>query len=97
MILNEIIKVLEKRFPVSNKEEWDNVGLMVGRRKKEIKRIQLSLDVTVASLENAIKNNVDLIISHHPLIFSGIKKINTDTVLGEKILTAIENIYKAYI
>lgn len=91
MILNEIIKVLEKRFPVSNKEEWDNVGLMVGRRKKEIKKIQLSLDVTVASLENAIKNNVDLIISHHPLIFSGIKKINTDTILGEKILTAIEN------
>lgn len=96
MILNEIIKVLEKRFPISNKEEWDNVGLMIGRRKKEIKKIQLSLDVTVASLENAIKNNVDLIISHHPLIFSGIKKINTDTVLGEKILTAIENSIAIY-
>lgn len=91
MILNEIIKVLEKRFPISNKEEWDNVGLMVGRRKREVKKIQLSLDVTTASLENAIKNNVDLIISHHPMIFSGVKKVNSDTILGEKILTAIEN------
>ena len=91
MILNEIIKVLEKRFPISNKEEWDNVGLMVGRRKREVKKIQLSLDITTASLENAIKNNVDLIISHHPMIFSGVKKVNSDTILGEKILTAIEN------
>ena len=37
MILNEIIKVLEKKFTVTNKEEWDNVGLMIGRRQNEIK------------------------------------------------------------
>lgn len=91
MILNNIIKILENKFPESNREEWDNVGLIVGRRKKEIKKIQISLDITKNCLEKAIKNNVDLIISHHPFIFSGIKKINSDTVLGEKILKAIEN------
>lgn len=91
MILNEIIKKLENKFPLKNKEEWDNVGLMVGRRKNEIKKIQLSLDVTMETIDNAIKNGVDLIISHHPMIFSGVKKVNDDTVLGEKILKAIEN------
>ncbi len=59
MILNEIIKVLEKKFPVTNKEEWDNVGLMIGRRQNEIKKIQLSLDVTMETIDNAIKNGVD--------------------------------------
>ena len=91
MILNEIIKVLEKKFPVTNKEEWDNVGLMIGRRQNEIKKIQLSLDVTMETIDNAIKNGVDLIISHHPMIFSGVKKINSDTIIGEKIIKAIEN------
>lgn len=96
MILNEIIKVLEKRFPLTNKEEWDNVGLMVGRRQNEIKKIQLSLDVTMETIDNAIENGVDLIISHHPMIFSGVKKINSDTIIGEKIIKAIENNIAVY-
>ena len=96
MILNEIIKVLEKKFPVTNKEEWDNVGLMIGRRQNEIKKIQLSLDVTMETIDNAIKNGVDLIISHHPMIFSGVKKINSDTIIGEKIIKAIENNIAVY-
>lgn len=91
MILNEIIKILEKKFPPTNSEEWDNVGLLIGKRNKEVKNIQISLDVTNVVLENAIKNNIDLIISHHPIIFSGIKKINSDNILGNKIMKAIEN------
>ncbi|NME35666.1 MULTISPECIES: Nif3-like dinuclear metal center hexameric protein [Fusobacterium] len=96
MILNEIIKILEKKFPVTNSEEWDNVGLLIGKRNKEIKNIQISLDITDMVLENAIKNNIDLIISHHPMIFSGIKRINSDTVLGNKIIKSIENNISIY-
>lgn len=96
MILNEIIKVLEKKFPTTNSEDWDNVGLLIGKRNNEIKKIQISLDVTNKVLENAIKNNVDLIISHHPMIFSEIKRINSDTILGNKIIKAIENNISIY-
>lgn len=91
MKLSEIINPLEKVFPKSNMEEWDNVGLMIGDRDMEIKKIQISLDVTMNVIDNAIKNNIDLIISHHPFIFNPIKNINTDSLLGRKILKLIEN------
>lgn len=96
MKLSEIINPLEKVFPKSNMEEWDNVGLMVGDRDMEIKKIQVSLDVTMNVIDNAIKNNIDLIISHHPFIFNPIKNINTDSLLGRKILKLIENRIAVY-
>ena len=96
MKLSEIINPLEKVFPKSNMEEWDNVGLMIGDRDMEIKKIQISLDVTMNVIDNAIKNNVDLIISHHPFIFNPIKNINTDSLLGRKILKLIENKIAVY-
>lgn len=96
MKLNEIISKLEKVYPCSNKEEWDNVGLLLGKRTSEIKKIQISLDVTMKVIENAVENNVDLIISHHPLIFSPIKEINDGSILGNKILKLIENKIAVY-
>lgn len=96
MKLSEIINPLEKVFPKSNMEEWDNVGLMIGDRDMEIKKIQISLDVTMNVIDNAIKNNIDLIISHHPFIFNPIKNINTDSLLGRKILKLIENKIAVY-
>lgn len=96
MILSEIIAKLERRFPIENKENWDNVGLLIGTRTKEIKKIQISLDVTDAVIENAIRNHVDLIISHHPLIFLPIKAINDSSALGKKIIKLIENRIAVY-
>ena len=78
MKLSEIISKLEKKFPKQNAESWDNVGLLVGRKENEIKKIQISLDVTMKVIDEAVKNKVDLIISHHPIIFSSIKEINSD-------------------
>lgn len=83
----DIIRILETKFPVTNAEEWDNVGLIVGNHKKNIKRIQFSLDVTENAIEHAIKHNIDMIISHHPMIFKPIKKINSYSLLGKKLLT----------
>ncbi len=91
MKMSKIIEKLEEKYPLKNAEEWDNVGLLVGRRNKEIKKIQISLDITTDVLEKAVKNNIDLIISHHPFIFSPLKKINGDSIVGRKILTAVEN------
>ncbi|WP_319369897.1 Nif3-like dinuclear metal center hexameric protein [uncultured Ilyobacter sp.] len=91
MRLSEITKKLEKTFPRDMAESWDNVGLLVGERNKDIKKIQISLDATEGVIEEAVKNKVDLIITHHPLIFSPLKAVNDSTMLGKKIIKLIKN------
>ena len=54
MILKDIINILEKKFPTKNAENWDNVGLMIGDRRKEIKKIQISLDCTIVAIDKDI-------------------------------------------
>lgn len=91
MRLKDIIKKLEKKFPKENAEEWDNVGLLLGNSEKEIKKIQFSLDATVNSIQNAIDKKVDLIITHHPLIFRPLKKVVENDLVGSKIIKLIKN------
>ena len=75
----EIIKILEEKYPPSCAEEWDNPGLLLGRRDREVQKILVSLDVTDQAAERAISWGADMIVSHHPLIFRGIKKISDET------------------
>jgi len=75
MKTRDIINILEKKFPKINAEEWDNVGLLIGDNTKDVNKVLFCLDVTEKVIEKSIKNNVDLIISHHPVIFSGLKRI----------------------
>lgn len=87
----DIIKILEEKFPIANAEEWDNVGLLVGDMNKTVKKIQFSIDATLEAIENAIKNNVDMIITHHPIIFKAIKSIREQEILGKKLRKLIKN------
>ena len=64
MIAKEIINLLEINYPRNNAEEWDNVGLLVGDRKKEVKKVQISLDATEDVIDFAIANDVDMIVTH---------------------------------
>ncbi|MBS9776130.1 MAG: Nif3-like dinuclear metal center hexameric protein [Fusobacterium sp.] len=96
MKLREIIKILEKKFPLQNAEDWDNVGLLIGDYDADIKKIQFSLDATLESIENAKNNNVDLIITHHPTIFKAVKNIKEQDVLGKKIRELIKNDINLY-
>lgn len=75
MILSEIIKIMEREYPKSLAYEWDNVGLLAGRPDSNIKTVLLTLDVTPAVVSEAVACGAELIISHHPLIFSGIKSL----------------------
>lgn len=92
----EISEILENKFPLHLAESWDNVGFMLGRVDKEINKILVSLDVTDFVVDEAIENNVDMIISHHPLIFTGLKKITTDTPEGRRLLHLIRNDITVY-
>jgi len=96
MITRDIINILEKKFPKINAEEWDNVGLLVGDYDKEVKKIQFSIDVSLEVIENAIKEKVDMIITHHPFIFKAIKSINEQDILSKKIRALIRNDINIY-
>lgn len=89
--VKDIIGNLEKKYPKVNAENWDNVGLIVGKLNQEVKKVQLSLDTTDKAIENAIKNGAELIITHHPMIFKPVKTITTMDSLGRKIIKLIEN------
>lgn len=70
--------------------EWDNVGLLVGRRDKDVKKIIITLDATDSLCDFAIREGYDMIITHHPIIFGRQSRINDDTPLGRKLLSLIE-------
>lgn len=94
--VNDIIKVMEKIAPPYLKEDFDNVGLMVGDRDKCVKRVLLALDCTLKVIEEAKEKNIDLIITHHPLIFRKPNNITTDTLQGKKIIELIKNDISLY-
>ena len=87
----ELISWLEEKYPTSAAEDWDNVGLLTGDDTKEVGNVFLALDLTEETLDEAIDKGADMIITHHPMIFSGIKKINNHSFTGRKILTLIRH------
>ena len=76
MKIGEIYKILDEISPFASQEEWDNSGLLVGSFEASAERVYLSLDVDDELLDEAQPNS--LIITHHPLIFKGLKSLNLD-------------------
>lgn len=91
MILSDICNELNKIAPENTALSFDNVGLLVGNDKKDIKKILISLDLTREVLDEAIFKEVDLIITHHPLIFNPIKSVTTKDITGNIITYLIKN------
>lgn len=91
-----IMNLIEEMAPKKIAEQWDNVGLLIGDGSQTVKRLMVCLDVPEWVIDEAIEEKVDMIISHHPIIFSSLKKINTDTVLGRKIIKLIKNNISVY-
>lgn len=86
----ELISWLEKRYPADAAEEWDNVGLLTGEDTNEISHVFVALDLTEETLDEAIEAGADMIITHHPMIFTGLKKINNHSFTGKKIIKLIQ-------
>lgn len=91
MNAKKIIEEFEKKYPVQAAESWDNPGLLVGQDTKEVHKIYLALDVTKEVVRDAVEWGADMIVSHHPMIFSSMKQINNHSFLGEKIIALIEH------
>ena len=94
--LKDLISIMEAVAPPILKESYDNVGLMVGDYNKVINRVLLALDCTEKVIVEGIDKKVDLILTHHPLIFKKPSSITTDTLQGRKIIKLISNNISVY-
>ena len=91
MKFEEVMKVLENHSPLCFAEEWDNVGLLTGRRDKEVKTVLIAVDATDAVIDEAVKQQADLLLTHHPLIFRAIKRVNTDDFIGRRLVALLQH------
>lgn len=89
--LKDVMQIMNEIAPAQMAEDWDNVGLMLGRVDKIIRRILVALDVTPEVVQQAIAGNYDLIISHHPLIFKPIRCLTNLDWQQKLILTLAEH------
>jgi len=91
MKLQTLIDFLHGIAPNEYQEEYDNSGLLVGNADEEIKGVLISLDVTEAVVEEAIQLGCNTIVSHHPIIFSGLKRIVDSNYIQRIVKKAIKN------
>ena len=96
MNCRKLIDLLEMEVPLETAESWDNPGFLVGDKEKEIKRVLVVLDITNEVVEYAIKEQVDFILAHHPVIFSKISRCTSDDFLQNKLLKLISHGICAY-
>ena len=97
--VNDLVALLEELMPSNLAEDWDNVGLMLGRRGKTVKKILLALDLTKEVVEQAISQKADLIVTHHPAIFKKLKRVVDNDWQQDLLLTLAENgiaVYSAH-
>ncbi len=91
MRLSEIIQFLEGIAPSAFQESYDNSGLLVGDASMEIKKALVCLDSTPEVIEEAIAEGANLVIAHHPIVFSGLKRFNGKTHIEKAVMLAIKN------
>lgn len=97
--VGEIVQVLKKWAPLSLKESWDNPGLLIGNPQETVEHVMVTLDVMMETVDYAIAHDIQMIISHHPVIFDGLKALRTDTYDGEmyqKLLAHHIAVYSAH-
>ena len=97
--VKDVTKVIEEFAPLSIQEGWDNSGLCIGSPDAPVTSVLLGLDCTSELVDEAIECGADMIVTHHPLIFSGLKKISPEDQVGEAVIKAIKagiSIYAAH-
>lgn len=96
MKCSEIISILEEQSPEKFACDWDNVGLLVGDFEQEVQKIYIALDATEETIAEAVKEKADLLLTHHPMIFRGLKKVNSHDFTGKRVIKLIENHISCY-
>lgn len=91
MRCKEIIDILESAYPKKAALEFDNVGLLAGRADKEVTKIYVALDATDEVVEAALSSGADMLLTHHPLIFSPLKRVTDEDSVGRRIVNLIQH------
>ena len=91
MKIKDVTNYIEELAPLAYAEDFDNVGLLVGNYQIKVKGVLVTLDTLEETVDEAIAKNCNLIISFHPIIFSGLKKLNGNSYVEKAVLKAIKN------
>lgn len=91
MTIHEITKIVEEMAPLTYAEDFDNVGLLVGNPDEKVSGVLVALDTLESVVDEAIANNCNLIISFHPIIFTGLKKLTGKNYVERAVIKAIQN------
>jgi dinuclear metal center YbgI/SA1388 family protein len=91
MKIKDITACIEEIAPLNYAEDFDNIGLLIGNYATEVSGVLVTLDTLEVTINEAIENNCNLIVSFHPIIFSGLKKLNGKNYVERVVLKAIQN------
>src|SRR5437660_1543927 len=87
--VGDVLKHLEQLAPVALAADWDNVGLLLGERGAQVRRVMTCLTVTPESGAEAVEAGAQLIVSHHPILFRGVKRLTDSTPEGRTVLALV--------
>ena len=90
-LVSEILDFLEKFAPYDLAESWDNCGLMTGDRNQKVTKVLCALDATEEVIHEAAEIGAQLVVAHHPLIFTSVKSVTEDNTTGRTLRFAIKN------
>lgn len=96
MKINDIIEAIESFAPPSLQENWDNTGLQTGDRNAECTGVMVCVDATERAVHEAVERGCNLLISHHPLFFKGVKALTGDTAVQRTAIAAVRNGVSVY-
>ncbi|WP_334313835.1 Nif3-like dinuclear metal center hexameric protein [Aquibacillus salsiterrae] len=91
-----LVQIFEAWAPKSLAYQWDSVGLQIGSLDRTVQKVMVTLDVIESVVDEAVEKNVDLIIAHHPILFSPLKQINVEDPKGRTIEKLIKNNITVY-
>lgn len=90
MKVSRLIELLDRMYPFALAEEWDNIGLIAGDSKAEVTGVLLALDVTRGVLDDAAASGCNVVVTHHPVIFRAIQKLNAAELQGGLVAQAFK-------
>ena len=99
MKARQVADIIENFAPLATQESWDNAGFCIGSPDAEVKGVMVGFDCTPSLIDEAVAAGCNMVVTHHPLIFKGVKKINPDTLQGAAIVSAIKHdmvVYSAH-
>ena len=91
MKVREIAAAIEAFAPLGTQESWDNAGLCIGSPDAGVRAVLVGFDCTPALVREAVDRGADMIVTHHPLIFGGLRRIDPDDPVGAAVYLAIRH------